>query len=64
VPSAQTGLIDTPTTLVGLAVPDSHVLENSASSNLEHDNTDVIDWRRPIIDYLQDPSHKVDRKIL
>jgi hypothetical protein len=24
---------------------------------------DVVDWRKPIIEYLQDPSHKVDRKI-
>jgi hypothetical protein len=33
------------------------------SNNLEHDKADVVDWRKPIIEYLQDPSHKIDRKI-
>jgi hypothetical protein len=60
---AQTGLIDPPAGLTGLAIPDNHVLENSASNGLEQDKANVIDWRKPIIDYLQDPSHKVDRKI-
>jgi hypothetical protein len=46
----QTGLIDTPTGLTDLADTNIPILENSASSNLEHDKTDVIDWRRPIID--------------
>jgi hypothetical protein len=63
VPGAQIGLTNTPTDLTDPAVPDNPVLENLASSNLEHDKADVIDWRKPIIDYLQDPSHKVDRKI-
>jgi hypothetical protein len=44
-------------------VPDNPVLENSASNNLDYDKADVVDWRRPIIDYLEDPSHKVDRKV-
>jgi transposase InsO family protein len=63
VPGVQTSLTDTQTSLTGLADLNSPVLENSASSNLEHDKADAIDWRRPIIDYLQDPSHKVDRKV-
>jgi hypothetical protein len=67
VPRAQTGLTDTPTGLTDLAVLESSDLdprvENLASYGLEHDKADVVDWRRPIIDYFQDPSHKVDRKI-
>jgi hypothetical protein len=39
------------------------ILEKSVSNNLEHDKADAIDWRRPIIDYLHDLSHKVDRKV-
>jgi hypothetical protein len=60
---AQTGLTDTPTGLTGPTISYNPILENSASSNLEHDNANVVDWRIPIIDYLQDPSRKVDRKI-
>jgi hypothetical protein len=56
VPDVQIGL-------TGPAVPDNPVLEDLASNNLEHDKADIIDWKRPIIDYLHDPSHKVDRKI-
>jgi hypothetical protein len=52
VPDVQIGLTDTSTSLTGPANPNSHVLENLASSNLEHDKADAIDWRRPIIDYL------------
>jgi hypothetical protein len=52
VPNDQTDLTDTPTGLTTPADPNSLVLENSASSNLEHDKVDAIDWRRPIIDYL------------
>jgi hypothetical protein len=52
VPGTQTSLTDTPNGLTDLVVPDSPVLENLASSNLEHDKADVIDWRRPIIDYF------------
>jgi hypothetical protein len=63
VPGFQTGLIDTPTGMTGPADPNSLVLENSASRNLEHDKADAIEWRRPIIDYLRDPRHKVDRKV-
>jgi hypothetical protein len=63
VPDVQTGLTDTPTGMTGPAVPDNPILEDSTSNNLEHDKADVVDWRRPIIDYLQDPSHKVDRKV-
>jgi hypothetical protein len=48
----QTYLTNTPTGLTGPAVPDNPILEDSTSNNLEHDKTDVIDWRRPIIDYL------------
>jgi hypothetical protein len=59
----QTGLTDTPTGLTAPAVPDNPVLEDSTSNNLEYDRADVVDWRKPIIEYLQDPSHKVDRKI-
>jgi hypothetical protein len=63
IPDVQTGLTDTPTSLTGLTVHDNPVLEDSTSNNLEHDRADVVDWRKPIIEYLQDPSHKVDRKI-
>jgi hypothetical protein len=63
VPHFQTGLIDTPTGMTGPADPNSPVLENSASSNLELDKADAIEWRRPIIDYLRDPRYKVDRKV-
>jgi hypothetical protein len=62
VPDVQTSLTNTPTGLTSPADHNSSFLENSASSNLEHDKADAIDWR-PIIDYLQDPSHKVDRKV-
>jgi hypothetical protein len=48
----QTGLIDTPTGLTDLVDPNSIVLENSASSNLEYDMVSAIDRRKPIIDYL------------
>jgi hypothetical protein len=58
-----TGMPDEQTGLTGLADPNSHVPENSASNSPEHDKTDVIDWRRPTIDYLQDLILKVDRKI-
>jgi hypothetical protein len=63
VPDVQTGLTDTPTGLTSPAIPGNPVLEDSASNNLEHDMPNVVDWRKPIIEYLQDPSHKVDRKI-
>jgi hypothetical protein len=59
-PDVQTGLTNIS---IGPADPNSSVLENSASNCPEQDKTDAIDWRRPIIDYLQDPSLKVDRKI-
>jgi hypothetical protein len=48
----QTGLTDTPTGLTDLVDPNSIVLENSASSNLEYDMVSAIDRRKPIIDYL------------
>jgi hypothetical protein len=51
------------TGLIGHADPNTPILENLTSSNLEHDKVDVVDWRRPIIDYLLDTSHKVDRKV-
>jgi hypothetical protein len=63
VPDIQIGLTDTSTGLTGPADPSNSVLENLASNGPEQDKTDIIDWRRPIIDYLQDPSLKVDRKI-
>jgi ribonuclease HI len=63
VPDVQTDLTDTPTGLTGPAVPDNPILEDSASNNLEHDRVDVVDWRKAIIEYLQDPSHNVDSKI-
>jgi hypothetical protein len=59
----QTDLTDTSTSLISPTVPDNPVLEDSASNNLEHDRANVVDWRKHIIKYLQDPSHKVDRKI-
>jgi hypothetical protein len=62
-PDVRIGLTDTPIGLIGPADPNSPVLENSTSNGPEQDKVDVIDWRRPIIDYLQDPSRKVDRKI-
>jgi hypothetical protein len=49
VPDVQT---NTPTSLIGPADPNNLVLQISASSNLEHDKGNAIDWRRPIIDYL------------
>jgi hypothetical protein len=62
-PKAQIGPTNSSTSLIGLTVPDNPVLENLACNGIEHDKADVIDWRRHIIDYLKDPSHKVDRKI-
>jgi ribonuclease HI len=62
VPGAQTGLTDPPTSQTYPVVPDSPILENSPSDGLKRDKADV-NWRRPIIDYLYDPSRKVDRKI-
>jgi hypothetical protein len=56
-------VLHTPNGLIGPANLNNHILENLASSNLEHDKADIIDWRKLIIGYLQDPSHKVDRKI-
>jgi hypothetical protein len=56
-----------PTDLTGPTITDSTDLvpqvENSASDDLKHNEVDVIDWRKPIIDYLQDPSQRVDRKV-
>jgi hypothetical protein len=43
VPDVQIGLTDTSTSLTGPANPNIHVLENLASSNLEHDKADAID---------------------
>jgi ribonuclease HI len=63
VPDIQTSLTNTPIDLTGPTNPNNPVLENSASSNLEQDKAYAIDWWRPIIDYLWDPSHKVDRKV-
>jgi ribonuclease HI len=54
VPDVQIGLTDTPTDLISPVVPDNPVLEDSTSKILEHDKADVVDWRRTIIDYLQD----------
>jgi ribonuclease HI len=62
VPGAQIGLMNPPTGLTSPSVPDSPILENLAPDGLKHDKADIVDWRRPIIDYLQDPSHKIDRK--
>jgi hypothetical protein len=66
-PGAQIGLTDEPTGLTGPAVPDSSIsaprVENSASDGLGHDKADIVDWWRPIINYLQDPSQRVDRKV-
>jgi hypothetical protein len=57
---AETSMADT-------VIPDSSDLvpqvENSASDNLKHAKADVFDWRKPIIEYLHDPSLKVDRKV-
>jgi hypothetical protein len=57
VPRAQTGLVDSPTSLTVPAIPDSSNLpprvENPASDGLEHDKVDVIDWRRSIIDHYR-----------
>jgi hypothetical protein len=39
VPGAQSGLTDTPTSLISPTIPNNPVLENSASSNLKHDKT-------------------------
>jgi hypothetical protein len=63
VPGVQTGLTDTPTSLTGPTVPDNPILEDLAYNSSEHDKADVVDCRRPIIDYLQNPSRKVDRKV-
>jgi hypothetical protein len=52
VPDIQIGLTDTSTGLTGPADPSNSVLENLASNGPEQDKTDIIDWRRPIIDYL------------
>jgi hypothetical protein len=45
-----------PTDLTGPTITDSTDLvpqvENSASDDLKHNEADVIDWRKPIIDYL------------
>jgi hypothetical protein len=49
---AQTGLTNPPTGLTGLTIPDNPILENLDSNDLEQDKADVVDWRRPIIDYL------------
>jgi ribonuclease HI len=53
---AQIGLTDRPTGLTSPIILDSSDLvprvENSASDNLKHDKADVVDWRKPIIDYL------------
>jgi hypothetical protein len=66
-PGAQTGLTNAPTGLTGPTVLDSSVstpwVENSASDGLEHDKADIVNWRRPIINYLQDPSQRVDKKV-
>jgi hypothetical protein len=64
---AQTGLTNRLIGLIDPIIPDSFDLvprvENSASDNLKHDKADVVDWRKSIIEYLQDPSQKVDTKV-
>jgi hypothetical protein len=62
--SSTVGLTGVPDVQTGPAVHDNPILEDSTSNNIEHEKADVVDWRRPIIDYLQDPSHKVDRMVL
>jgi hypothetical protein len=56
VPGALTGL-------TGPAITDSSILENSTTDGLEYYKADVVDWRIQIIDYLQDPSQKIARKV-
>jgi hypothetical protein len=63
VPDIQIGLTDTPTGLTSPTIPDNPILEDSTSNKLDHDRADVVHWRKSIIEYLQDPRHKVDRKI-
>jgi hypothetical protein len=47
-----TGVPDDQTGLTVPANPNSPVLENLDSNGPEQDKASVIDWRRPIIDYL------------
>jgi ribonuclease HI len=56
---SSTGLTGSSGTLTGLTGP---VIPNN-SDNSKQDKADVVDCRKPIIDYLQDPSWKVDRKV-
>jgi hypothetical protein len=60
----QTGVT---TCLIGPSVPNSSILssqvDNSVTDDPKSNNTDATDWRRPIVDYLQDPNQTVDQKV-
>jgi hypothetical protein len=64
---AHTDLTDSPISLIGHAVSDSSDVipwvANSAPDDLKCDKVDVVDWRKHSIDYLHNPSQKVDRKV-
>jgi hypothetical protein len=57
---AQIGVTGRPTDLTGPFVSDNNDfvprLENSDFDDLKYDKVDVVDWWKPIIDYLEDPS--------
>jgi hypothetical protein len=36
---------------------------NKNSSPVFHDKNEVEDWRKPLVDYLHNPSNSVDRKV-
>jgi hypothetical protein len=38
-------------------------VDKSAIDDLKNNKADVNDWRKPIVDYLQDQGQKVDRKV-
>jgi hypothetical protein len=61
---AQPSLTDVHT---GPSIPNNSNLfprvDKSAIDDLKNNKADVNDWRKPIVDYLQDLGQKVDRKV-
>jgi hypothetical protein len=50
----------------GTGLTDGHDLSDRSpdtNSSVFHDKNEVEDWRKPLVDYLHNPSSSVDRKV-
>jgi hypothetical protein len=56
-----------PGTVHGTGLTDAHDRSDRSpdkdSSSVFHDKNEVEDWRKPLVDYLHNPSSSVDRKV-